>query len=65
MRALVHPRLQRWVVLLALLLALPSLFFGFAIDDRLQRQLALGRSTLYDLGPLELFSSSRARRTAR
>jgi hypothetical protein len=32
------------------------LFFGFAIDDRLQRQLALGRSTLYDLGPLELFS---------
>lgn len=56
MRALVHPRLQRWVVLLALLLALPSLFFGFAIDDRLQRQLALGRSTLYDLGPLELFS---------
>lgn len=54
--ALAHPRLQRWVVLLALLLALPSLFFGFAIDDRLQRQLALGRSELYELGPLELFS---------
>lgn len=53
---LAHPRLQRWLILLAVLLAFPSLFFGFAIDDRLQRQLALGRSKLYELGPFDLFT---------
>jgi hypothetical protein len=46
----------RWAALLAVLLAIPSLFFGFALDDRLQRDAALGQSDVYELGPLNLFA---------
>ncbi len=54
--ALARSTVTRWAVLLAVLLSSPSLFFGLALDDRLQRQSALGESALYDLGPFDLFA---------
>ena len=45
----------RFAILVALVLAAPSLFYGLVMDDRLQRQAAIGQSKLYHHGPLDLF----------
>lgn len=54
--ALARTNVVRGALVVAVLLASPSLFFGLALDDRLQRQSALGESALYDLGPFNLFA---------
>lgn len=53
---LARPTIVRWAALAAALLSSPALFHGFEVDDRLQRQGALGESKLYEHGVFDLFT---------
>jgi len=56
--ALARPSIVRWAVVVAALLSSPSLLHGFEVDDRLQRQGALGGGTFGSLGrsPFDLYN---------
>lgn len=53
---LARPTFTRWAVVVAALLSSPALLHGFEVDDRLQRQAALGRAKLFGHGAFDLFT---------